>query len=156
VTSKSTVLGLRLDHDRRGWVEAEAARQGVTVRVLFERMIDDAQSGEAPSASSSAAASTSVPDVGIDSSQAVRTPGPSSVPMHVSAAAERLDPPASSASSPCVDLRAATALSGDVIRSAISVTATLMKTSVGCARWIWRNGAAQTPWYARSTWSTDN
>ena len=48
-TSKSTVLGLRLDHDRRAWVEAAAAEQGVTVRVLFEGMIDQARTGETPS-----------------------------------------------------------------------------------------------------------
>jgi hypothetical protein len=46
VTSKSTVLGLRLDHDRRAWVEAEAARRGVSVRVLFEGLIDEAQADE--------------------------------------------------------------------------------------------------------------
>jgi hypothetical protein len=54
-TTKSTVLGFRLDHERRAWVEGEAARRGVTVRVLFEGLIDQAQ----------AAASTAVtiPDV---------------------------------------------------------------------------------------------
>jgi len=45
-TSKSTVVGIRLDHDRRAWVEAEAARRGVSVRGLFEGMIDGARSGE--------------------------------------------------------------------------------------------------------------
>jgi hypothetical protein len=42
-TTKSTVLGFRLDHERRAWVEGEAARRGVTVRVLFEGLIDQAQ-----------------------------------------------------------------------------------------------------------------
>jgi hypothetical protein len=41
-TTKSTVLGFRLDHERRAWVEGEAARRGVTVRVLFEGLIDQA------------------------------------------------------------------------------------------------------------------
>src|SRR5258708_33309996 len=45
-TTKSTVVGIRLDHDRRAWVEGEAARIGVSVRGLFEGMIDDARLGE--------------------------------------------------------------------------------------------------------------
>ena len=45
-TTKSTVVGIRLDHERRAWVEAEAARLGVSVRGLFEGMIDKARSGE--------------------------------------------------------------------------------------------------------------
>jgi hypothetical protein len=46
-TTKSTVVGIRLDHERRAWVESEAARLGVSVRGLFEGMIDEARSGEA-------------------------------------------------------------------------------------------------------------
>ena len=42
-TTKSTVVGIRLDHERRAWVEAEAARLGVSVRGLFEGMIDEAR-----------------------------------------------------------------------------------------------------------------
>ena len=45
-TTKSTVVGIRLDHERRAWVEAEAARRGLSVRGLFEGMIDEARSGE--------------------------------------------------------------------------------------------------------------
>jgi hypothetical protein len=45
-TTKSTVVGIRLDHERRAWVEAEAARLGVSVRGLFEGMIDEARSEE--------------------------------------------------------------------------------------------------------------
>jgi len=48
-TTKSTVVGIRLDHERRAWVEAEAARLGVSVRGLFEGMIDEARSGETES-----------------------------------------------------------------------------------------------------------
>ena len=44
-TSKSTVVGIRLDHDRRAWVEAEAERRGVSMRGLFEGMIDEARTG---------------------------------------------------------------------------------------------------------------
>jgi hypothetical protein len=43
-SSKTTVLGIRLDHERRGWIEAEAARQGVSIRTYFEHMIDEARS----------------------------------------------------------------------------------------------------------------
>src|ERR1700722_15959797 len=45
-TTKSTVVGIRLDHERRAWVEAEAARLGVSVRGLFEGVIADARSEE--------------------------------------------------------------------------------------------------------------
>jgi hypothetical protein len=47
-STKTTVLGVRLDHDRRAWVEAEAARRGVTVRVLIEEMIDQSREEEEP------------------------------------------------------------------------------------------------------------
>jgi predicted HicB family RNase H-like nuclease len=43
-SSKTTVLGIRLDQERRGWIEAEAARQGLSIRAYFERMIDEARS----------------------------------------------------------------------------------------------------------------
>src|SRR5271156_2610704 len=49
-TTKSTVVGIRLDHERRAWVEAEAARLGVSVRGLFEGMIDEARSDEVDTA----------------------------------------------------------------------------------------------------------
>jgi hypothetical protein len=49
-TSKSTVVGIRLDHERRAWVEAEAARLGVSVRGLFEGMIDEARSSDSAEA----------------------------------------------------------------------------------------------------------
>lgn len=45
-STKSTVLGLRLDHDRRAWVESTAAAQGVSVRAVFEAMIDRARTEE--------------------------------------------------------------------------------------------------------------
>lgn len=48
-SSKTTVLGIRLDHDRRRWIEAEAARQGMSIRAYFERMIDEARTvGQEP------------------------------------------------------------------------------------------------------------
>ncbi len=45
-TTKSSVLGLRLDHDRRAWVEAIAVEQGVSVRAVFEALIDRARADE--------------------------------------------------------------------------------------------------------------
>src|ERR1700689_2407608 len=67
-TSKSTVVGIRLDPDRRAWVEAEAARRGVSMRGLFEGMIDEARTGGPAEASraiaglsSAAPATTAVP-----------------------------------------------------------------------------------------------
>ena len=69
---KSTVVGIRLNHDRRAWVECEAARLGVSVRGLFEGMIDEARSGETvgqagvtkePASSSVAMADTSTEQV---------------------------------------------------------------------------------------------
>ena len=45
-TTKTTVLGIRLDHDRRAWVEDAAAREGLTVRAFFEQMIDEARADE--------------------------------------------------------------------------------------------------------------
>lgn len=45
-TTKSSVLGLRLDNDRRAWVEATAVEQGVSVRAVFEALIDRARAEE--------------------------------------------------------------------------------------------------------------
>lgn len=45
-TTKSSVLGLRLDNDRRSWVEATAVEQGVSVRAVFEALIDRARAEE--------------------------------------------------------------------------------------------------------------
>jgi hypothetical protein len=60
-TSKSTVLGLRLDHDRRAWVEAAAAQAGLTVRGFFEGLIDRARIETSGALSG---ASIDVPDAG--------------------------------------------------------------------------------------------
>ena len=38
-TTKSSVLGLRLDNERRTWVEAIAAEQGVSVHAVFEALM---------------------------------------------------------------------------------------------------------------------
>ena len=81
-TSKSTVLGIRLDHDRRAWVEAAAAEEGVTVRGLFEQMIDRARTGETPSDTSAdspaapTAAGVPIDHAARDSPVRVLTPRP--------------------------------------------------------------------------------
>jgi hypothetical protein len=54
-TSKSTVLGIRLDHERRAWIEAEAARRGLSVRGLVEEMIDGARTEETADAAQATA-----------------------------------------------------------------------------------------------------
>jgi hypothetical protein len=134
-TSKSTVLGIRLDHDRRAWVEAEAARRGVSMRGLFEGMIDGARTGDAEEAGraiaglgSATAAVTNVDEcqlqdvsktVGADAktgTEGARSSG--SLPL---------------GSSPWPDLGSVTALPGGMIRGALSLTTGLVKTSGRCA-----------------------
>jgi hypothetical protein len=138
-TTKSTVVGIRLDHERRAWVEAEAARLGVSVRGLFEGMIDDARSGETepcgelsedslgnpsttfrPSVDEVAVESTSDPSVTFDQQEAA----------HMAAAsAERPASPGSSL--PGVGL--VTAIPGSLIREAFSLTTSLVELSGRCA-----------------------
>jgi hypothetical protein len=140
-TSKSTVVGIRLDHDRRAWVEAEAARRGVSVRGLFEGMIDGARSAEAPvdtsdglARSESARGSSGEPNTnGLDSE-----PGTADVPTtageDVGAPFSSVNTPSSPiGSSPWLDLGSVTALPGGVIRGAISLTTGIIKTSGRCA-----------------------
>jgi hypothetical protein len=134
-TSKSTVVGIRLDHDRRAWVEAEAARRGVSMRGLFEGMIDEARSGGSAEASraiaglgSAAPAAAAVPpaegtreDPG--SQQSVDTAQPGSI--HASSASTNW----ASASSPWSRVGVVTALPTGLIREAMSLTASLIELS---------------------------
>jgi hypothetical protein len=64
-SSKTTVLGIRLDHERRAWVEATAARRGISVRALVEEMIDGSRVEE-QAAESSAAEGTLVEPAEMD------------------------------------------------------------------------------------------
>ncbi len=147
VTSKSTVLGLRLDHERRAWVESEAAEQGVTVRVLFERMIDRARADEAePEAtpgSGPAPASSPVPSgrpgdgvsgTGVNTAAAAATS-----PLGDWASSSGLPPWGSSQPS---DLARLVALPGEMIHAGVFVATTVIGTSGRCVRWSWQTCTA--------------
>jgi hypothetical protein len=116
-TSKSTVVGIRLDHDRRAWVEAEAARLGVSMRGLFEGMIDEARGGGPAEASRAIA--------GLGSA----APTPAAVPPAEEAAASGSSSNSPSASSPWSGVGAVTALPTGLIREAFSLTASLIELS---------------------------
>ncbi len=135
-TSKSTVVGIRLDHDRRAWVEAEAARLGVSMRGLFEGMIDEARSGGPAEASraiaglgSAAPAATAV----TPAEQAEAGPGARrSTDMGQSGSANAGPSSSSSsppASSPWSGVGMVTALPTGLIREAFSLTASLIELS---------------------------
>jgi len=149
VTSKSTVLGLRLDHERRAWVEAEAARRGISVRALFEEFIDGAQGGELGAGTSAGLAS--------DSSirQVVNNPFPEddasdTVLEHtppvagITAGAPR---PSEAPSSP--HSGAATPLPGRLIRGAFALPANLIKMTGRCALTRVENCPLTRPWVDR-------
>lgn len=123
VTSKSTVLGLRLDHDRRAWVEAEAARRGVTVRVLFEGLIDGAQAGRSAGTDEGAAESATAPGVGDRSAEG---------------------PP------PRPDAWSLAALPGRLIRGSISLPVNILKTSGRYAHKSLEGCPALRSWSGRS------
>ena len=146
VTSKSTVLGIRLDHDRRAWVESEAAEQGVTVRVLFERMIDRARAGEtepeATAGSGSDMASSSVPDSrppNAATGMGVNTAAAAQPPLRDEASSSVQTP---SRLSPCSDLARVAALSGEMIHTGFSLTTALIETGGHCFRWSWKTCTA--------------
>jgi len=126
-TSKSTVLGIRLDHDRRAWVEAAAAEEGVTVRALFEQMIDRARTGETPSDSAPDSPAASIAGGGpIDHvAEGVVGPGVNTVaPEMVSAPpgqSTRPGGPSLGRRSPCADLARVAGLPGEVIHAGFSL-----------------------------------
>jgi hypothetical protein len=135
-TSKSTVVGIRLDHDRRAWAEAEAERRGVSMRGLFEGMIDEARTGERADATRAIAGlGSAVP--------AAHSVSPAEEAMAVTVAQEPSDgalpgsvnagPPSSStpppAGSPWSGVGAVTALPTGLIREAFSLTASLIELS---------------------------
>ena len=139
-SSKSTVVGIRLDHERRAWVEAEAARLGVSVRGLFEGMIDEARAGESPAAAGA-----------LEGSDAA-TPGPvGEPPVEEKAAGTELhdeengataDSVNTGSSSPAREregrptlpgIGAVTGLPCAMIRGAWSITTRLIESSGRCA-----------------------
>jgi len=139
VTSKSTVLGTRLDHDRRAWVESEAAEQGVTVRVLFERMIDRARAGEtepeaAPGAGPAAASGSVTSLRPLNDVTGVNTTEDQASSRRDEIS--RPAPPPSVPSQPS-DLERLVALPGEMIHAGVFVATTIMETSGRCVRWSW-------------------
>src|SRR5271163_3516323 len=127
-TSKSTVLGIRLDHERRTWIEAEAARRGLSVRGLVEEMIDGAREGETADAARAIAglgSATPSPVVGQHPSEAslaaplpahAPTPGPSGVNTPASPSDD-----AGSRSSQRRGLGSVVSLPGDLMRGGCSL-----------------------------------
>ena len=151
-TSKSTVLGIRLDHDRRAWIEAEAVRRGVSVRGLIEGMIDGARVDETvgtPTGDVMGSESAHAPAVADRSEDGFGgAPYPQESPplaadasvnttssLHTGTSSP-VDSTSSApfASSPWPDLGSVTALPGDLIRGAFSLTTGLIKTGERCAR----------------------
>lgn len=135
-TSKSTVVGIRLDHERRAWVEAEAARLGVSVRGLFEGMIDEARSGE------TAEASLAIAGLGSAAPSAATAPTPDGAPADSGgghpADRGRSDPfreasAGSSSRSPWSGVGVVTALPTSLLRETFSLTASLIELSGRCA-----------------------
>jgi hypothetical protein len=128
-TTKSTVVGIRLDHERRAWVEAEAARLGVSVRGLFEGMIDEARTGEKAEADRAIAGlgSAGPGQVGGQSAEetlAEDSPGQSSPSEPLG----RVNAPSSSPWPGSV-----TAVPGGLIREAFSLTTSLIELGGRCA-----------------------
>ncbi len=137
-TTKSTVVGIRLDHDRRAWVEAEAARRGVSVRVLFEGMIDGARTGETTDDAARAVTglgSTPAPVVTENNGdQVADASGVDEASAASSAEGVNTQAASRSGSSPVPDLGSLTRLPSATIRGAFSITTGLIRSSGRCAR----------------------
>ena len=137
-TTKSTVVGIRLDHSRRAWVEAEAARRGVSVRVLFEGMIDGARTGEtADDAARAIAGLASAPAPVVTDNNGGRVGDASGIDeASVATSSEGVNSRSTSrsGSSTFPDLGSLTGLPSDMIRGAFSITTGLIRSSGRCAR----------------------
>jgi hypothetical protein len=145
-STKSTVVGIRLDHDRRAWVEAEAARLGVSVRGLFEGMIDEARSGEQAEAGRAiaglgSAAPSPVADEPVEAATA--SPG-----LEDASDAGGRDGVNSQSSWP--DFGTVTSVPGGLIREAASLTASLLELGGRCASRGLANCALTRRWNNRS------
>jgi hypothetical protein len=135
-TSKTTVLGIRLDHERRGWIEAEAARQGVSIRAYFERMIDEARSvDEGPEEPTEPIATESAPDVASAVDDDTAADATSEAWPDDGAAWVPEPPPGSPHVSPtaspglCDDLVSVAATSGRVLRDALGLPCALINVA---------------------------
>jgi len=135
-TTKSTVVGIRLDHDRRAWVEAEAARRGVSVRVLFEGMIDGARTGETVDDAARAIDGLgSTPAPVLTDSNGDRVADASDADeASVASSSEGVNTQSASRSGSFPDLGPLTGLPSGMIRGAFSVTTGLIRSSGRCAR----------------------
>jgi len=135
-TTKSTVVGIRLDHDRRAWVEAEAARRGVSVRVLFEGMIDGARTGErADDAARAIAGLGSKPAPVVTDINGDRVRDASGVDeASAASSSEGVNTQSASRSGSFPDLGSLTGLPSGMIRGAFSITTGLIRSSGRCAR----------------------
>ena len=155
-TTKSTVVGIRLDHERRAWVEAEAARLGVSVRGLFEGMIDEARLGEAgPTAMRPEDLSQdppppfhpSVDDVTVTS----RLGGSASSEQQESSHAESASAsrPASSGSS-LPGIGTVAGIPGGILRGAFSLTTNVIEQGGRCATKRLSSCVLTRRWFERS------
>jgi hypothetical protein len=137
-TSKSTVLGIRLDHERRAWIEAEAARRGLSVRGLVEEMIDGARTGEAADAAQAIAGLGSgaqarvggpepVGEPGDPKSTSIPRPSAAAQPESVNTATAPFETGPNRSSRPGLGL--VTSLPGGLVRGACSLTAGLIEAS---------------------------
>jgi hypothetical protein len=127
-TTKSTVVGIRLDHERRAWVEAEAARLGVSVRGLFEGMIDEARSGEQADADRAIA--------GLGSAGPSQVAGQSAEESPATERPEPSDPSGRGQAAPSParsGVGTVAALPGGLIREALSLTTSLFELGGRCA-----------------------
>lgn len=139
-TSKSTVVGIRLDHERRAWVEGEAARLGVSVRGLFEGMIDSARSGETAEAIRAIAGlGSAVPgpetDYPADQTTATSSGERRATVEESGSVNSASDTPRSPAprSLRWPEIGSVTALPGRLIRGAFTVTTGVIEASAHCA-----------------------
>jgi hypothetical protein len=130
-TTKSTVVGIRLDHERRAWVEAEAARLGVSVRGFFEGMIDEARSGEQAEADRAIAGLGSAGPSQVTGQPADEMP-PTDTPRQ-STPSEQLGRVNAPPSSPLSGVGSVTAVPGGLIREAFSLTTSLIELGGRCA-----------------------
>ncbi len=144
VTNKSTVLGIRLDHERRAWIEAEAARRGVSVRGLFEGMIDGARAGDAELDAAAGVAGAEPVDESFDErridneltcEQRADEESVTASTAGVDASSSTVNTPShgSFGSSPWPDFGSVTVLPRGMIRGAFSLTTGLVKSSSRCA-----------------------
>ena len=137
-TTKSTVVGIRLDHERRAWVEAEAARLGVSMRGLFEGMIDEARSGEAaeadrPTAGLGSVAPGAPAGQAVEETTAAVSSGESTATQPSDSVHAGSSMSGAKISSPWSGVPFVTAVPGGLIREALSLTTSLIELSGRCA-----------------------